>query len=292
MNRFKTFLLLGLATSLLIFLGASLGRAWMIGATVLAFAMNLGAYFWSHKLVLRMQHAREVTPWEAPELHDDVAELALRAEIPKPKVYIIPDDSPNAFATGRNPEHGVVAFTEGILRHMPRRGLRGVIAHELSHIKHRDILVATVAAGIAGAVSLLANIFQWGALLGMGGNQDEEGAPHPLVGLLFALLAPIGASLIQFAISRSREFMADEGAARMTGDAEGLALALERLHNIQAYVEPGPTAQPATASLMIASPFSGGGLLSWFSTHPPMEARVARLRSMVNPGSWNGRRSA
>lgn len=280
MNRIKTFLLLGLVTSLVIAFGARMGTGWLIAAIVGAFALNVGAYFWSHKLVLRMQGAQELPEREAPWLHQEVAELAARAGIPKPKVYLIPDDAPNAFATGRNPEHGVVAFTEGILRTMPRRELRGVIAHELSHILHRDILVATVAAGLAGAVSLLANVVQWGALFGSS-SQDEEGGSHPFAGLLFALIAPIGASLIQFAISRSREFMADEGAARLTQDPEGLALALQRLHRGQDLEEPGPTAQPATASLMIASPFRGSGLMSWFSTHPPIEARVARLVSMT-----------
>jgi heat shock protein HtpX len=280
MNRLKTVLLLSLATGLLIAAGAVLGRGWLIGATILAFGMNLGAYFWSHKLVLRLQHARELSLGDAPQLHADVAELAARAGIPKPTLYIIPDDALNAFATGRNPEHGVVAFTEGILHRMPRRELRGVIAHELSHIKHRDILVATVAAGLAGAVSLLANVFHWGALLGMG-SQDEEGG-SPWAGLLFALLAPITATLIQMGISRSREFMADEGAARLTGDPEGLALGLERLSQVNAYIQPGPTAEPASASLMIASPFSGQGMMSWFSTHPPIATRIQRLRAM-NP---------
>ncbi|MBI4912407.1 MAG: zinc metalloprotease HtpX [Acidobacteria bacterium] len=279
MNRFKTFLLLGLATSLVVFLGSRMGTGWLVGSVAVAFAMNLGAYFWSHKLVLRMQGAQELPENEAPWLHRDVAELAALAGIPKPKVYLIPDDAPNAFATGRDPKHGVVAFTEGILRTMPRRELRGVIAHELSHILHRDILVATVAAGLAGAVSLLANVVQWGALLG--GSRDEEGGGSPLGGLLFALLAPVGASLIQFAISRSREFMADARAAELTGDPEGLAQALLRLGRGQDPELQGPTAQPATASLMIASPFSGAGLLSWFSTHPPIEARVARLLSMT-----------
>ncbi len=281
MNRIKTFLLLGLVTALLVAFGARMGTGWLLVSIAAAFALNLGAYFWSHKLVLRMQGAQELPEQEAPWLHREVAELSARAGIPKPKVYLVPDDAPNAFATGRNPEHGVVAFTEGLLRTLPRRELRGVIAHELSHILHRDILVATVAAGLAGAVSLLANVVQWGALFG-GAGQDEEGGTHPFAGLLFALLAPIGASLIQFAISRSREFMADEGAAALTQDPEGLALALRRLERGQALEEAGPTAQPATASLMIASPFRGSGLLSWFSTHPPVEARVARLLSL-NP---------
>jgi heat shock protein HtpX len=279
MNRFKTFLLLGLATALVVALGARMGTGWLVLSIVVALAMNFGAYFWGHKLVLRLQDARELSEQEAPWLHREVADLAARAGIPKPRVFLVPDDAPNAFATGRDPKHGVVAFTEGLLRAMPRRELRGVIAHELSHILHRDILVATVAAGLAGAISLLANVVQWSTLFG-GASQDEEGGSHPMVGLLFALLAPIGASLIQFAISRSREFLADEGSARLTRDPEGLALALTRLARWQEVVEPGLTAQPATASLMISSPFRGSGLLSWFSTHPPVEARVARLLAM------------
>lgn len=279
MNRLKTFLLLSLVTALLVAFGARMGTGWLTLAIAAAFALNLGAYFWSHKLVLRMQGAEEMPEEEMPWLHREVAQLAAEAGIPKPRVYVIPDDAPNAFATGRNPEHGVVAFTEGILRTMPRRELRGVIAHELSHIVHRDILVATVAAALAGAVSLLAHGVQWSALLG-GGREDEEGG-SPLGGLLFALLAPLGASLIQFAISRSREYLADEGAARLTGDPEGLALALLRLGRGQDPERQGPTAEPATASLMIASPFAGGGLLRWFSTHPPIEDRVARLRAMA-----------
>ena len=280
MNRLKTFLLLGIITALLVTAGGLMGGAWLAGAAVLAFALNLGAYFWSDKLVLRLQRARELAPGEAQWLRAEVSELALRAGIPAPRIYLVPDDAPNAFATGRNPEHGVVAFTEGILHRLSRRELRGVIAHELSHIQHRDILVATVAAGIAGAIGLLANLFQWGALLGLG-SSDEDEALNPLAALAFAILAPVGASLIQFAISRSREYLADEGAARLTRDPEGLAQALLRLERGQELAEvDSPTLQPATASLMIASPLAGGGVMSWFSTHPPIAARVARLREM------------
>ncbi len=279
MNQLKTALLLCAATAILLAAGAAMGRSWLIGATVLAFAMNLGAYFWSDRLVLRLQRARVLTVMEAPQLHLDVAELAGRMGIPTPKVYVIPDAALNAFATGRNPEHGAVAFTEGILRSLSRRELRGVIAHELSHVRNRDILVATVAAGLAGAVGLLASALQWGALLGFGHDRDGEGG-SPLGALLFAIVAPVGATLVQMGISRSREFMADAGAARATGDPEGLALALERLTRANHVIEPGPTAEPASASLMIASPFSGDGMMSWFSTHPPVAERVRRLRGM------------
>lgn len=278
MNRLKTFLLLSLATALLLGAGAALGRAWLIPAALLALGTNLAAYFWGDRLVLRLQRARELPESEAPALHADVAELAARAGLPKPRVYLVPDQTLNAFAAGRNPEHALVAFTEGILHRLPRRELRGVIAHELSHVRHRDILVATVAAGLAGAVGMLGSLFQWTALLGQGDRDDESGGVWGA--LVFALLAPLAATLIQMGISRSREFLADEGAARLTGDPEGLALALERLGRSNPLLEPGPSAQPATASLMIASPFAGQGLLAWFSTHPPVAARVRRLRGM------------
>lgn len=281
MNRLKTTLLLAGLTGLFVSSGFLLGGGWVIGSAVAALALNLGAYFWSDKLILRMQGARALEPEDFPGLAQDVAELATRAGLPTPRIFIIPDDALNAFATGRNPRHGVVAFTEGLLHRLPRRELRGVIAHELAHIQHRDILVATLAAGIAGALSLLANVLQFGALFG-GGSNDEEN-PNPIGALLFALAAPLVAGLLQFAISRSREFTADAKAAELTGDPEGLALALHRLDRTREVFEPGPTAQPATASLMIASPFDGDGFASWFSTHPPIAKRIARLRAMI-PG--------
>lgn len=280
MNQIKTILLLGVISALLIVLGAQMGEQWMFVAIGVAVAMNLGSYFWSDKIVLAMHRAREVSEQEAPQLHAEVAQLAARAGIPKPRICIIPDLSPNAFATGRNPAHGVVAFTEGLLDTMPRRELQGVIAHELGHIAHRDILIATVVAAMASAISLLANILQWTALFS-GNERDEEGGMSPLAGLVFAIIAPIAAALIQFAISRSREFHADAEAARITGDPEGLARALERLEYTHESVPAGLTARPATASLMIASPFSGRGILTWFSTHPPIPERTARLRAMI-----------
>lgn len=280
MNQLKTILLLGIVSALLIFLGAQMGQGWMILAIGVALVMNLGSYYWSDKIVLAMHRAREVSEQEAPQLHAEVAQLAARAGIPKPRVCIIPDGSPNAFATGRNPAHGVVAFTEGLLDTMPRRELQGVIAHEIGHIAHRDILIATVAAAMASAISLLANILQWTSLFASG-DRDEEGGMNPLAALAFAIIAPIAATLIQFAISRSREYLADAEAARITGDPEGLAQALERLEYSHEVVPPGVTARPATASLMIASPFSGRGMLTWFSTHPPIPERTARLRAMI-----------
>ncbi|WP_005034521.1 M48 family metalloprotease [Holophaga foetida] len=281
MNQLKTIFLLGAVSALLIALGAQMGQGWMILAVGAALVMNLGSYYWSDKIVLAMHRAREVSEQEAPQLHAEVTQLAARAGIPKPRICIIPDASPNAFATGRNPAHGVVAFTEGLLDTMPRRELQGVIAHELGHIAHKDILIATVAAAMASAISLLASILQWTAMFSGGSRDDEEGGMNPIAALAFAILAPIGATLIQFAISRSREFLADEEAAHLTGDPEGLARALERLEHSHDVMPAGLTARPATASLMIASPFSGRGVMTWFSTHPPIPVRTAKLRAMI-----------
>nr|WP_320132141.1 M48 family metalloprotease [uncultured Holophaga sp.] len=281
MNQFKTILLMGAVSALLILLGSLMGQGWVLVAVVIAVLMNLGSYFWSDKLVLALHRAREVSEQEAPELHAEVAQLAARAGIPKPRVCVIPDGSPNAFATGRNPEHGVVAFTEGLLDLMPRRELRGVIAHELGHIAHRDILIATLAAALASAISLLAHILQFTAFFGGGRREDEEGGMNPLVALGIAIIAPLAATLIQFAISRSREYLADAESAHLTGDPEGLALALERLAHSHDRIPAGVTARPATASLMIANPLSARGMMGWFSTHPPIEERAARLRAMA-----------
>jgi heat shock protein HtpX len=253
--------------------------------TGLALLMNLGAYFFSDRLVLRMHHAQETTPADAPALHRMVEELAHTAAIPKPRVYIIPDKQPNAFATGRNPEKGVVAVTQGILRILDERELRGVIAHELAHIKNRDILVATIAASIATAVTHIANMVQWAAIFGMGrGNNDEEGS-SPLASLAMVFVAPIAATLIQLGISRSREYLADESAARLTRDPEALASALLKLQRGAERI-PSNVSEPATASLVIVSPLAGArGLFSLFSTHPATEERVRRLRSLDGLGN-------
>jgi heat shock protein HtpX len=276
-NQIKTILLLGVLSAALIGFGSLLGPSMFYLFTALAVVMNLGAYFYSDRIVLRMNGAREVAPHEAPALHQAVEELAARAGIPKPRVAVVPGDYANAFATGRNPEHGVVAVTEGLLRVLPSREIRGVLAHEIAHIRNRDILVSTVAAAIAGAIAYLGNAVQWATLFGT--NQDEDGG-SPAGSLALAIVAPIAATLVQLGISRSREYLADETAARITGDPEGLALALERLSRA-AQVIPSEAA-PATASLFIVNPFAGGGaLLSLFSTHPPMAERVARLRTLV-----------
>lgn len=279
LNQLKTLLLLGVLSAVLVGFGGALGPGYLYGFTALALVMNLGAYFFSDKLVLRMHRARPVSQAEAPALHRMVEEVARAAGIPKPRVFVIPERQPNAFATGRNPEHGVVAVTEGIVTMLSERELRGVIAHELAHIKNRDILVATVAAGIAAAVSYIANAAQFAVIFGMGRSDDE--GESPFGALLMALIAPLVATLIQLGISRSREYLADETAARLTGDPEGLARALEKLERgaaaIPAHVE------PATASLFIVSPLAGRQTFTrLFSTHPPMQDRIARLRSAAS----------
>lgn len=277
-NQLKTLLLLGTLSAVLIAIGGALGPGYLYGFTALAVLMNFGAYFFSDRIVLRMHRAQEVSAAQAPELHRMVDEIARAAGVPKPRVYVIPEAQPNAFATGRNPEHGVVAVTEGIMHLLSARELAGVLAHEIAHIKNRDILVATIAAGIAAAVTYIAHAAQF--MVFFGGARDDEEGGSPAGALLMAFVAPIAATLIQLGISRSREYLADETAARLTGDPEALALALSKLERgaerIPAHVE------PATASLFIVSPLSGGrSMMSWFSTHPPMQERIARLRGMA-----------
>ena len=275
-NQLKTVLLLGALSALLVAAGSALGPRWTWGALGLALAMNLFAYFFSDKLVLRMSGAREVSPAEAPQLHAVVDELSAAVGIRKPRVCIIDAPYANAFATGRDPKHGAVAVTTGIMELLDLRELRGVLAHELAHITNRDVLVATVAAALAMAVSHLANVL---AFAGLFGNRDEEEG-SPAGGLLFMLLAPIGATLVQLGISRSREYLADERGARLCGDPLALASALEKLHGA---AEAAPAAaEPAAASLYIVNPFGAvGGLVRLFSTHPPAEERIRRLRAMV-----------
>jgi heat shock protein HtpX len=281
-NQLKTILLLGALSALVVGVGAAIapGHLYLFGA--LALLMNLGAYFFSDRIVLKMHGAREVSPAEAPDLHRIVAELAARAELPMPRVCIMPDEQPNAFATGRNPAHGVVAVTEGILRLLTERELRGVLAHELAHIKNRDILVSSIAAAGAALISYIANALSFGALFGMSQSDDEEGSPAG--GLLVALVAPIAATLIQLGISRSREYRADETGAAISGDPEALARALLKLEQGAHAMLPAQTS-PATASLFIVNPF--GALqraAGWFSTHPSTEERVLRLRALARRG--------
>ncbi|MGC3999180.1 MAG: zinc metalloprotease HtpX [Anaeromyxobacter sp.] len=277
-NQLKTILLLGALSALLVGIGASLGPGAFWGFTALALLINLASYFWSDRLVLRMHGARALSPVEAPRLHAIVAELSQRAGIPAPRLYLIDDPHANAFATGRNPAHAAVAVTRGILEVLDERELRGVLAHELAHVANRDILVATVAAGIATAVSHLANVLAFSSLLG-GGRDDEEGSAGG--GLLMILVAPIAATMVQLGISRSREYLADETGARLSGDPLALARALEKLHRSAAVVPGGPA--PATASLFIVNPFAGvgHGLVQLFSTHPPPEERIRRLHALA-----------
>lgn len=274
-SKIKTALLLLLLSGLLIFMGAALGgRGGLLIGLILALAMNVGSYWFSDKIVLSMYHAREVGPYDAPSLHAMVSELAARAEIPMPRVCIIPEEAPNAFATGRDPAHGVVAVTEGLLRVLQPAELKGVLAHEIGHIVNRDILIQTVA-GVLASVIMYVSRFA----LFFGGGSDEN-RPNPIVALLMAIFAPFAAMLVQMAISRSREYLADDTGARLSQNPLGLASALEK---IQAYSERVPihAGTEATAHMFIINPFSGGRIANLFSTHPPIEERVQRLRSMI-----------
>lgn len=283
-NSLKTVGLLGLLTGLFIVIGGAVGgQIGMIIAFVLAIVMNMGAWWFSDKLALKMSGAQEVSPSEAPELHAMVEELSRRAGIPKPRVYIIDTDAPNAFATGRDPEHGAVAVTTGIARLLTREELAGVIAHELAHIKHRDTLIASIAATIAGAIGMLADMVMWGMIFaGFGGSDEEEGGGMAglVGGVLTAMLAPIMALIIQMAISRSREYMADAGGAQILGNPLPLASALEKLEWAAGRM-PMEEARPATAHLYIVNPVLGG-LAGLFRTHPETHKRISRLRAMAN----------
>ncbi|MDH5526883.1 MAG: zinc metalloprotease HtpX [Nitrospirota bacterium] len=282
MNVMKTTFLLTVLTLILVYGGGMLaGQGGMMIALAFALIMNVGAYWYSDKIVLRMSHARQVTEAEAPELYSVVRELATRASLPMPKVYVIDDPSPNAFATGRNPSHAAVAATTGIMRILDRNELAGVMAHELAHVGNRDILVGTIAATMAGAISMLANMAQWAMIFG-GGHRDGDNAPHPLVMVLMMILAPLAAMLVQMAISRSREYGADEGGAKICGNPLWLASALQKLERGTA-VQPMDV-NPSTAHMYIVNPLRGGGITALFSTHPPMAERVARLEQMA--ASW------
>ena len=281
-NLIKTGFLLTVLTCLLVLAGGALGgQQGMVIAFVLAFVMNVGSYWFSDKIVLRLYGAQPVDEAQAPGLYRIVRELAAEAKIPVPPIYIIQDDSPNAFATGRNPSHAAVAVTEGILRILSEDELKGVLAHELSHVKNRDTLIMTIAATLAGAITYLAQMAQWAAIFGGGRRSDDEdaGGGGGLIGmLLMAILAPIAAMLVQMAISRGREFEADASGARLCHRASGLERALAKLE-AAARQEP-LNATPATAHLFIVNPLTSGGLATLFSTHPPIEERIARLRAM------------
>jgi len=282
-NVMKTFVLLAGLTALFMFVGRSLGgQQGMIMALVMAGLMNFFAYWFSDKMALSMSGAQPVSEAEAPELHSIVASLAARAGIPKPRVYIIPTKTPNAFATGRNPEHAAVAVTQGILEILNRDELEGVLAHELAHIKNRDILISSIAAVIAGAISYIAQIAQWGLMFGgMGGSSDDEDGGAGMLGALFMMIvAPIAAMLIQMAISRSREYLADATGAKICSCPMSLANALKKLeewnHRLPMNVN------PATAQMYIVNPLTSSSLAKLFSTHPPIEDRVRRLMEMAH----------
>ena len=280
MNRFKTAVLLTALTLLMVAMGSAIGgRGGMYFAFFMACAMNLFSYWFSDKIVLKMYDAREITEMENPVFYGIIRKLTIQAGLPMPKVYIIPSDSPNAFATGRNPEHAAVAATEGIMRILSPEELEGVMAHELTHVTNRDILISTIAATIAGAISMLGNMLQWAAIFGGNRSDDDEGG-GVLGGLALAIIAPIAAMLIQMAVSRSREYLADEGGARLCGHPLALASALRKLDSGSRML-PMQEARPATAHLFIVNPLTAGGLLQLFSTHPPMEDRIARLERMA-----------
>jgi heat shock protein HtpX len=272
-NGFKTALLLGALSGLLLLIGDLMGgQQGLMLAFAFAALMNLGSYWFSDKIVLRMYRAQEVGPTHP--LHQMTERLARQASLPMPKVYVIPDPSPNAFATGRNPQHAAVAATEGIMRALSQPELEGVIAHELAHVKHRDILISSVAATIAAAVMMVARMAMYAGMFG-GGRDDRDGQSNPIALLGMMILAPIAAMLIQMAISRSREFAADAGAAQITGNPYALADALRKIDAIAKKVP--LDANPATAHMFIVKPFAGAGLMSLFSTHPPTEKRVQAL---------------
>ena len=280
-SQIKTVLLLALLSGIIIVLGGLMGgRTGVIIAFGLALVMNVGSYWYSDKIVLSMYHARELAPEEAPYLHRIVEELARNAGIPKPRVCVVPEEAPNAFATGRDPQHAVVAVTEGIMRLLSPEELRGVVAHEVGHIVNRDILIQTVAGVLGSAIVTLANIFQFTAIFG--GNRDGEGGGNPIGALVLALLAPIAAGLIQMAISRSREYLADDTGAELCGQPLALAGALAKLGAASGRI-PMQEGNPSTEQMFIVAPMFSidGSMADLFSTHPPLEERIRRLQAMA-----------
>lgn len=278
MNNIKTLFLLVTLTLILIWAGAAMGgKQGMTIALIFALGMNFFAYWFSDKIVLKMYRAREVTESEAPDLYRIVRRLAQKAEIPMPKVYIMDQEQPNAFATGRNPKHAAVAVTTGIMRILSQEELQGVIGHELAHVKHRDILISTIAATIAGAISYLATMAQWAMIFGGHRGDDDEGG-SPIAALVMMIIGPIAALIIQMAISRSREYAADEDGARLAGNPRYLSGALKKLNMASRKIP--MNANPATSHMFIVNPLSGGGIAKLFSTHPPIEERISRLESM------------
>jgi heat shock protein HtpX len=277
-NLAKTAMLMAAITALFVTVGGMMGgETGMVLALLFALAMNFFSYWFSDKMVLKMYNAQEVDETSAPQFYRMVAELAQKADLPMPKVYVIQEDAPNAFATGRNPANAAVAATTGIMRVLSDRELRGVMAHELAHVKHRDILISTISATMAGAISALANF----AMI-FGGRSDDGRPANPVAAIAVALLAPLAASVIQMAISRAREFEADRGGAEISGDPLALASALDKIHRYaQGIPFPAAEAHPATAQMMIMNPLSGGGLRGLFSTHPATEDRIAKLQELA-----------
>ncbi len=279
MNGLKTMVLMVTLTLMLVAIGGILGgKSGMTFALIMAFGMNFITYWFSDRIVLKMYKARQVTEAESPELYGMVRRLSQKAGLPMPKVYTMDQDQPNAFATGRNPDNGAVAVTTGIMRILSREELEGVIGHELAHIKHRDILVGTVAATIAGAISYLAQMAQWAMIFG-GRSSDEEGGGNPVAAIVMMIVGPIAAMMVQMAISRSREYGADAGGAKIAGNPLYLANALRKLHMASQKIP--MQSNPATSHMFIVNPLSGGRFLKLFSTHPPMEERIARLEALT-----------
>jgi len=278
-NVFKTAILLAALTALLVLIGGAVGgQQGMVVAFLFALLMNFASYWFSDKIVLAMYGAKPVEEAAAPALHRVVRTLATRASIPMPRVYLIPSETPNAFATGRNPQHAAVAVTEGIMRLLDEQELEGVLAHELAHVKNRDVLISTIAATLAGAITYLAHMAQWAAIFGGARRDDGEEGGNAFGAILMAILAPVAAMLIQLAVSRAREYQADATGARLAGQPWGLSKALEKLHTASQIVP--MDASPATAHLFIVNPLTGGSWLTLFSTHPPIEERIARLRAI------------
>ena len=289
MNRLRTTILLAALTALVVWIGQMFGGPnGAVIALIFAGVMNFFSYWFSDKIVLRMYGAQEISQNDDPELFDIVRELTVKDGLPMPRVYVIPEETPNAFATGRNPEHAAVAVTQGIRRILDRREFAGVLGHELSHVKHRDILVSSIAATLAGAISYIAQMAQWAAIFGGGSRDREEGGGNMFSLLFMMIVAPIAAMLIQMAVSRSREYMADESGAKVTGDPLALASALRKLQmgaqNIPMQVSDATAT--STAHMFIVNPLSGGGIANLFSTHPPMEERIARLEAMAKDMSY------
>jgi heat shock protein HtpX len=278
MNTAKIFILMAALSGIFMVSGQALGgQSGMIIALVMAVGMNFSAYWFSDKVALKMSRAKELSRDDAPDLHAMMESLANRASLPKPRVYMIPGDTPNAFATGRNPDHAAVAVTEGLLRLLNRDELEGVLAHELAHIKNRDILISSIAAVMAGAISYMATMAQWAMIFGGGRSEDDEGGGSMVGSLAMMIIAPLAATLIQLAISRSREFMADATGAAICGKSQGLASALSRLeeYNRQLPMQ----INPATAQMYIVNPLHGQSLMRLFSTLPPIQERIKRLRN-------------